>query len=198
MANLGDVWFQDIGCGAVCDAINGVTPGWRGAEINHCGLVVEHGGALKIAEAISPRVRLTPIEEFLARARDRHGRPRIIVASLRPEYAALAAEASGVAKSFLNRPYDARYLPNRAELYCSELIVVSFKQANRGVDVFPEKPMTFKDPATGRIHDFWIAYYAQFGSEVPEGEIGSNPGELSLSEKLHGHTQLGDLRGLPL
>lgn len=35
----GDILFQDIGCGSVCDAINGSTPGWNGAEINHCGIL---------------------------------------------------------------------------------------------------------------------------------------------------------------
>ena len=64
----GDILFQDIGCGAVCDAINGSTPGWKGAEINHCGMVFLDGDEWIVAEAISPRVRLTPLDDFLTRS----------------------------------------------------------------------------------------------------------------------------------
>jgi len=58
--------------------------------------------------------------------------------------------------------------------------------------------MTFVDPKTGQPHAFWVRYYAALGVRVPEGEIGSNPGDLSLSDKLSRMTQLGSLRGLPL
>ena len=200
MINLltGDLCFQDIGCGAVCDAINGVTLGWGGAEINHCGLVVCSGVQNFIAEAIYPKVRLTPVNAFLDRARDAQGRPRIIVARLKAEYSYLLEPAEQYCHSVIGTPYDVSFGPDPAALYCSELIVDAFRAANAGQDFFPEQAMTFKDPVTGEILEYWKTYYQALGSEVPEGEIGSNPGSLSLSGKLTGHTQLGGLRGLSL
>ena len=58
--------------------------------------------------------------------------------------------------------------------------------------------MTFRDPQTGNPLEFWVRYYALLGVPVPEGEIGSNPGDLSLSDKFSRIDQLGSLRGLPL
>lgn len=195
---VGDIYFQDLGCGAVCDAINGVTPGWRGSEINHCGLVVERGGALHIAEAIYPTVRLTPIDTYARRSVDERGRPRVLAARLVEDLGHLVHRAAEYAIGQIGVPYDPLFRKGVSALYCSELIVDAFAAANEGVSVFPERPMTFRDERTGEILDFWRRYYERLGSEVPEGEIGSNPGELSLSAHLRDHTQFGSLRGLPL
>ena len=44
-------------------------------------------------------------------------------------------------------------------------------------------PMSFHDK-TGKVTQFWKDYYARRGLQVPEGEPGSNPGDLSRSQKL--------------
>ncbi len=196
--DVGDVLFQDLACGAVCDAIHGVTPGWGGADISHCGIVSGIGVKLTVLEAISPKVRETPLDEFLGRARDEHGRPRIIVSRLDTVHRPLLPEAIRVARGFIGVAYDSRFAPGSAALYCSELLVHAFKSANGGRDFFPERPMTFKDPNTGLILDFWTRYFRMLGTEVPEGVIGSNPGHLSLSSKLLMIEQLGSLSGAPL
>lgn len=52
--------------------------------------------------------------------------------------------------------------------------------ANRigAVSVFNTIPMSFHD-STGKVTEFWTKFYAARGMEVPEGEPGTNPGQLS-------------------
>ena len=49
---------------------------------------------------------------------------------------------------------------------------------SRGHLVFDTIPMSFHDQS-GRITDYWTQFYAERGLEVPEGQPGTNPGELS-------------------
>ena len=44
--------------------------------------------------------------------------------------------------------------------------------------VFGTIPMSFHD-STGKVTEFWTKFYAARGLEVPEGEPGTNPGQLS-------------------
>ncbi|MGH1413652.1 MAG: YiiX/YebB-like N1pC/P60 family cysteine hydrolase [Pelagimonas sp.] len=194
----GDILFQDIGCGAVCDAINGSTLGWKGAEINHCGMAIVIGQQIVVAEAIAPHVKMTALPSFLDRTLDDQARPRVILARLDPRYHALIPAAVAFAHASVGVPYDGRYGPDGSAMYCSELIVDAFWRANGQTAFFPESPMSFSDPVTGEVLPFWVRYYKHFGEEVPEGELGSNPGDLSLSDKFSTFRQLGSLRGLPL
>ena len=47
-----------------------------------------------------------------------------------------------------------------------------------GSRVFETVPMSFHD-SSGQITDYWIDFYSSRGMAVPEGEPGTNPGELS-------------------
>lgn len=79
--------------------------------------------------------------------------------------------------SYLGRNYDYYYLPDDAEIYCSELVQKSYVD-NQGKLLFSTIPMTFRD-SHGAIPEFWVNHYAKKGIPVPEGKPGSNPGELS-------------------
>jgi hypothetical protein len=92
-------------------------------------------------------------------------------------------------------PYDRRYLTDEAALYCSELIVDMFKAANDDVAFFEESPMSFRDTETGELHEYWIRYYDYFGMEVPDGEPGSNPGDISKDSRLDVYDVVGDITG---
>jgi hypothetical protein len=81
-------------------------------------------------------------------------------------------------------------------LYCSELVVDMFKHANNGLPFFEEKPMSFRDLKTREILPEWEAYYAYFGIPVPDGEPGSNPGDISLDQRLRFFHIEGDIPGL--
>ena len=86
------------------------------------------------------------------------------------------------AKHYLGRPYDRLYLPDNDAIYCSELVQFSFVNKH-GKRLFAPIPMSFHD-ASGRITDYWIQFYAKHNMEVPEGEPGTNPGELSQRKEI--------------
>ena len=45
-------------------------------------------------------------------------------------------------------------------------------------------PMTFNEPGTNSPFGHWIEYYKELNHEIPEGELGLNPGGMSRSEGL--------------
>ena len=44
--------------------------------------------------------------------------------------------------------------------------------------------MTFIDPNTNETFGIWSNYYSELGKSIPEGELGLNPGGISLSSKI--------------
>ena len=58
--------------------------------------------------------------------------------------------------------------------------------------VFNSIPMSFHD-STGNVTEFWTKFYAARGLKVPEGEPGTNPGQLSRDPnvKLQGYLRFG-------
>ena len=99
-------------------------------------------------------------------------------------------------------------MPSDSAIYCSELVLKSFvfkdrlKERDHNVKgmavvrddvkdmnpkvtgsgdkhfVFGTIPMSFHDSA-GRVTEFWTKFYEMRGLTVPEGEPGTNPGQLS-------------------
>jgi hypothetical protein len=194
----GDILFQDLGCGPVHDAINGVTPGYADAELNHCGIVRVSQSRVFVIEAISPKVHAVPIDVFLNRSVDSKNRPTVMVGRVTDEVCSLVPAAVSFCVGRTGLRYDPLFMPDEGTFYCSELIVEGFRFANGGNPVFPKQPMTFKSPDTGEILPFWIQYYSRFGVDVPEGVPGSNPGTLSLDPRIRIVDQLGSIRGAPI
>lgn len=180
----GDLLFQDLDCGPLCDAIERVTPGYRGAEVTHVGLVVMEPDGVVVIEAIGAAVQETPIAQFLGRTLDAGGQPKVFVSRLRWRHRALIPEAVVAARGLVGRPYDDRFGAGTDALYCSELVLTAWTVANAGEAVLSPVSMTFRDPETAEIFPPWQAYFDQMGLAVPEGEPGSNPGALSLSPLL--------------
>lgn len=181
----GDLIFQDLDCGPLCDAIEKVTSGFNGANFSHIGLVVKDStNQFVILEAIGDKVQTTSLNKFLNRSLDADGNPKAIVGRLKPEYKYIIPRFVGYAKSYLGRPYDDVYILGNDSLYCSELIYLSALRANNGTPIFLLSPMTFKDPDTGDFNPAWVAYYKKLGVKIPEGKLGINPGGISLSDKI--------------
>ena len=44
--------------------------------------------------------------------------------------------------------------------------------------------MTYNDPETGELFPIWEKYFEKLGIQVPEGELGLNPGGMSLEHVL--------------
>jgi hypothetical protein len=180
----GDLLFQDLACRFLCEAIESVTPGYRNADITHIGIYRKDGDQDFVIEAVPPEVTVTPLAEFLSRSKDDLERPSVFVGRLRPEYRQLIPAAIEKASELQGLPYDRYYLSGDDAYYCSELVVAAFRYANDDEVFFPEQPLTFIDSSTGDIHENWPKYYDRLGMELPVGELGSSPGEISLSPKI--------------
>ncbi|MBL7939363.1 MAG: hypothetical protein JNL43_08385 [Flavobacteriales bacterium] len=176
----GDLLFQDLDCGPLCDAIEAVTEGYGGRDFSHVGMVVRMADTLAVIEAIGADVHLTSLTTFQRRS------SKVLARHVKPAHRALADRAAAHALAFIGTPYDDAFLPDNGKLYCSELIAMAYEHANSGDPVFTSAPMTFKDPRTGAFFPAWVAYYAELDMPIPEGKAGCNPGGLSRNEVLFG------------
>lgn len=175
--------LEGVGMGSLCEGdllfcaqvkgnnITDVTQGVGGMKIDHVAIFHRQGGRTFALEAIHSGVGLTPIDSFMAR------REAVLAARLK--------DTLGVARSveraleFIGRPYDFNFMPDDSAFYCSELVQKCYRDS-RDELVFKPIPMSFHDKS-GRITPYWHDYYARQGLQVPEGEPGSNPGDLSRS-----------------
>ena len=156
--HTGDLLFHVASQG---NAITDVTPGM----IDHVAIVMSHDSVI---EAVGKGVKTTPIDSL--RQQDGY----YLMARVK---GADSKQSLRNALQYLGRPYDRLYLPDNDAIYCSELVQLSFVDKH-GKRLFSPIPMSFHD-ATGRITDYWRQFYAKHQLEVPEGEPGTNPGELS-------------------
>lgn len=67
-------------------------------------------------------------------------------------------------------------------MYCSELIYESFLRRD-GTHVFTAIPMSFRDK-DGNMPEFWTELFKGLEMDVPEGEPGTNPNEMSKDAAL--------------
>ncbi len=179
---VGDLLFQDLDCGPLCEAIEAVTEGVAGAALSHVAMVSRvEGGEVWVIEAYADGVVEIPAGPLLARSRDADGKPKVLVGRLRPDLRGLVPEALRAARSRLGSPYDEAFLMGNGAYYCSELLYDAFREANGGRPVFELRPMTFREPGAERTLPVWQEYFAKRGEPVPEGEPGLNPGGMSTS-----------------
>ena len=78
---------------------------------------------------------------------------------------------------YVGSPYDSFYLANNDAIYCSELVQLSFVN-RKGHRLFTPIPMSFHN-GDGHITPYWQDFYARHHMQVPEGQPGTNPSELS-------------------
>lgn len=181
----GDLLFQDLDSGPLCEAIEKVTVGYQGENFSHVGIATQdERGALVVVEAVSAGVKTTPLQSFMNRSLDNDGRPKVVVGRLKTAYRHLIPSALKEALALRGRPYDKLFAADNDAYCCSELVYEAFRRANKGTPLFVLQPMTFKDPGTGRTEPAWEQYFAELGAPVPEGEPGINPGAISRSDTL--------------
>jgi hypothetical protein len=178
----GDLLFQDLDCGELCDAIEKVTTGYQGMRFSHAGIVAKgDGGHFVVIEAVSSGVRVTPLKTFLGRSFDSKHHPKVVVGRLKEPYRHLIPSALEEAFTLTGKPYDRIFAIGNDAYYCSELIYEVFLRANANNPIFKLQPMTFKDPDTGVTLPAWEGYFSKLGVPVPEGQPGINPGAISRS-----------------
>lgn len=171
----GDLLFQDLNCGGLCDAIESVTEGIDGRDFSHCGIIGLEKDSIFVFEAIGPGVIKTPIQKFFSRS----GQENVVVLRLDTQYQELIPGAIDFIHSKMGAAYDDVYDLANDKYYCSELLYEAFKMANDGKALFPLNKMTFKDPKTGEFDPAWVSYFKELGVDIPEGEDGINPGAIS-------------------
>lgn len=154
--------------------ITEVTQGVSGMKIDHVAIVHKQVNKTYALEAIHKGVTLTPFDSFMAR------REMVVAARLCDTLG--VAQSVERALSFLGRPYDFNFMPSDSAFYCSELVQKNYRYSD-GQLVFKPIAMSFHDK-TGKITDYWKEYYGRQGLTVPEGEPGSNPGDLSRSKAI--------------
>lgn len=162
----GDLLFQ---VSSATNAITSVAEGFSSQTIDHVGIFHRHDGVPMVLEANYEGVLDTPFEEFCNQC------SKVLVGRVRGKIDISKSLAN--AHSFLGRSYDFLFLPDNAEIYCSELVQVSFVYID-GTQVFSPVPMSFHDQ-DGRIIPYWSDFYSRRLMQVPEGVAGSHPGGLS-------------------
>ncbi len=175
----GDLLFQNLDCGPLCDAIEKVTTGYKGLAFSHIGFVVNEKDSLYVLEAIGKDVHLTPVHIFFQRSHH-----AVYIGRVKSKYSSLLKDAVAFAKHQTGVLYDDVFLYNNGKYYCSELIYDAFKYANEGLPFFSLEPMTFCEPATSVFFPAWVDYYNELNIKIPEGEAGINPGGISTSRKI--------------
>lgn len=189
----GDLLFQDLDCGELCQAIESVTKGFRNAHFSHVGIVVKgENNELNVLEAIGEQVKLTDIDQFLLRYYDSKGRPKVVVG--RPKSGIFSIENLKNVDNFIGNKYDDIFNIEDDKYYCSELVYFLYKDLN-GKNLFQLTPMTFKDEKTGDYFPSWKKYYEVLNTPIPEGKPGINPGGISLSDKIDILYRYGDPEG---
>lgn len=180
----GDLLFQDLDCGELCDAIEKVSPALGNKRFSHVGLVYVVGDSIWVIEAIDKDVHLTRIHQFLQRQTDTAGNPKVVVGRLKKAYRKLNSRALGFALKQNGKPYDDAFIYDNGKYYCSELIYDAYKEANDGLPFFHLYPMSFKDTETKKTFPAWKKYYKDIGEKIPEGRLGCNPGSIAISESV--------------
>lgn len=143
------------------NAITDVTPDM----MDHVAIALS---ADSVIEAVGRGVVTTPLDSL------RHQEGYYIIGRVKH---ADRRQSVTHARRYLGRAYDYVYLPGNDDIYCSELVQLSFVN-KKGERLFQPVPMSFHD-ASGRITSFWTDFYARRGMAVPEGQPGTNPAELS-------------------
>ena len=171
----GDLIFQDLDCGEMCDAIENATIAYNNYDISHVGIISVEDSGIYVIEAYDS-VEMTPLKVFLKRSN------KILVGRLKPEYRNIIPNAIKKAKSLIGKPYDIYFKNGNDSFYCSEVVYESF--VNQKGHLFDLFPMNFKNLETGKIDSVWIKYFDKMGKKVPQGELGSNPAAYSLTDKI--------------
>ena len=122
----GDLLFQSMNCGPLCEAINEVTSGYQVHDFSHLWLVYIKNDSILVIEASGSSVKITPYGTFKTYTAE-----KMFVGRLKRKYRALIPEAIAFALQQIGVPYDEEYVYNNGKYYCSELLYDAFLHANK-------------------------------------------------------------------
>lgn len=173
----GDLVFVDDTSSNLSKAINDVTKKEGNSNYTHVGICVLENNEVFVYHADPQKnVVKEPLTTFL------NDRKKATVHLYRMDEISKNQLKNGfaIAEKMIGKSYDYAYRNDNDKIYCSELIYEMFKQDT----VFKMNPMTFKDIKTGEFHKNWIEHYQKLGVEIPEGELGCNPNDMSKNRNL--------------
>ena len=175
----GDLLFVTAQQEGLSGAINNVTQQHANANFDHIGILEKEGKHTYVLHA-APKggSQKQKLKNFVKDQQVNH--QKIIVYRLKPEYQKSIPNAIKQANLMLGKPYNFNYILREDSYYCSDYIERAFRKD----EIFMLEPMTFIDPKTGKINEFWQNFYHKKNLKVPEGELGCNPNGLAASEKL--------------
>jgi hypothetical protein len=116
----GDILIQSFELNPLVVAIEGVTE----SPYSHCGIVTERADGWYVLEAIGP-VKETPILEWIGQGRGK----RFWAYRLDDSFQVSVPEIIGMARKHKGKGYDADYLFDNEEIYCSELVFLAIHDA---------------------------------------------------------------------
>jgi hypothetical protein len=152
--------------------ISSLSVGYGGLSYYHCGIYLGDG---KLIEAVKYH---GVIEDDVSK----YSIKKILVARIKLTVEDIQ-KVIDTAKNFLGYDYNDLFLPNQLnKLYCSELVHQAFFSIENQ-DFFTLHTLNYFSVAENTISDFWIQLYAKHSYEVPQGENGSHPNNLSLDNK---------------
>lgn len=178
---VGFPYGYDAETGSMDAAISSATGEEGGLNLIHVAIAEVKGDSTWIIDAtIRHGVDRHPLDTFLRDFTLPDGSyPEFIVKRVKGINADTAVER---AKTYCGRGYDVRFLPDNEELYCSELVQVSYLDA-KGEPVFQSEPMNWLAP-DGTMPAYWEWLFGQLGMDVPQGLPGTNPQRMSQAEVL--------------
>ncbi|MCK9254216.1 MAG: hypothetical protein M0Q45_07605 [Bacteroidales bacterium] len=178
----GDLLFQLGKIEGINQAIAEVTSGESHISYTHVGVVLIENDTVFVIEARPPEVCKTLLDSFLVRSEYFEDKPIVAVGRLKHEYREIIPQAIIRAKKLLGKPYDYIFYPDNDAYYCSELVTLSFLDSENS-PIFELVNMNFRD-AEGNLPIFWIEHFEKYNANIPENCKGSNPGDLSKSNKI--------------
>ncbi|SHE54363.1 YiiX/YebB-like N1pC/P60 family cysteine hydrolase [Dysgonomonas macrotermitis] len=181
----GDLIFQESGISNLEKSIREVTTSIGDYQFTHVGIVyIDDNDSVFVLEATTPKLVLTPINEYLYPKDNKGNYPRSVVGRLNDEYQSIIPKALALGFPHIGTGYDYGFVVDNDKYYCSELIYEILKEANNGVEVFSLAPMTFRSKGTTTTTKGWIEYFNKHNLPIPEGELGISPGAMSQSDVL--------------
>lgn len=179
----GDLIFQEACVGDTDNTIKEVTSSIDDYQFTHVGIVyIDDRDSVYVLEATRPKVKLTPIQEYLFPNTKDECVPKSVVGRLTPDYQYCIPRALETGLTLLGKEYDDGFVLGNDKYYCSELVYEILEEANDGIPIFPLNVMTFKSSDTGEITKGWIDYFDKYKLLIPEGKLGINPGAMSRSD----------------
>jgi len=179
----GDLLFQNLDCGPLCDAIENATFNDKNYKISHVGIILIEKDSIYVIEAFN-KVDKTPLQKFLNRSKTALNKPRVVHARLKKEYQKYIPTFLKRLKLQIGKAYDTEFKLYNDKFYCSELIYETLLDDNKK-PLFKVKPMTFKNKRTKKFDQAWISYFKKQQIPIPEGKLGCNPADYMQSNLIN-------------